>query len=121
MIYNTLLYVADTAASAAHYTLMLGRPPVHSEPGFVLFALGADSQLSLWGIANAKPAPTGSAGGGELGLQVANDADVDALHADWAARGIAILMPPTDLDFGRNFLATDADGHRIRVYARAGQ
>jgi predicted enzyme related to lactoylglutathione lyase len=43
-------------------------------------------------------------------------ADVDAVHADWAARGLAIAQPPTELDFGRTFVALDPDGHRLRVF-----
>lgn len=46
-------------------------------------------------------------------------ADVDAVHADGAARGLAIAQPPTDLDFGRTFVALDLDGHRLRVFAPA--
>ena len=30
-----------------------------------------------------------------------------------------IAFPPTDLDFGRSFVALDPDGHRLRVYAVA--
>jgi predicted enzyme related to lactoylglutathione lyase len=43
-------------------------------------------------------------------------AAVDAAHADWCNRGIAILQEPTDLDFGRTFTARDPDGHRLRVF-----
>jgi len=118
-IVNTLLYVADPAASAPLYTAMLGRAPVHSEPGFELFALGPDSQLSLWRADAVLPAPGGASG--ELGLQVADAATVDSLYADWIAQGIAMLMPPTDLAFGRSFVGADAEGHRVRVYARPAQ
>jgi len=118
-VFNTLLYVPDPAASAPLYTAMLGRAPVHSEPGFELFALGPNSQLSLWRSDAVTPAADGASG--ELGLQVADSATVDALYADWTAQGIAMLLPPTDLGFGRSFVAADADGHRVRVYSRPKQ
>lgn len=118
-IFNTLLYVADPAASAPLYTAMLGRAPVHSEPGFELFALGPNSQLSLWRSDAVVPAADGSSG--ELGLQVDDAAKVDALYSEWSAQGISMLLPPTDLGFGRSFVATDGEGHRVRVYARPAQ
>ena len=118
-ILNTLLYVADPAASAPLYTAMLGRAPVHSEPGFELFVLGPNSQLSLWRSDAVIPPADGASG--ELGLQVEDAAHVDTLYAEWSARGIAMLLPPTDLGFGRSFVAADAEGHRVRVYARPAQ
>ena len=30
--------------------------------------------------------------------------------------GLKILQTPTDLDFGRTFVALDPDNHRLRVY-----
>ena len=55
-------------------------------------------------------------GGSELGFKVAEPATVDAIHADWQARGLAVTQPPSDLDFGRAFVALDPDGHRLRVF-----
>ncbi len=47
-------------------------------------------------------------------------ADADALnqrHLDWSLRGLPILQAPTNMDFGRTFVALDPDGHRLRVFA----
>jgi len=49
---------------------------------------------------------------------VTDAAQVDALHADWRERGLAILQDPQMLDFGYTFTAADPDGHRLRVFAR---
>jgi uncharacterized glyoxalase superfamily protein PhnB len=39
---------------------------------------------------------------------------VDALHADFAARGAVIKSPPTDYPYGmREFEVADIDGHRL--------
>jgi predicted enzyme related to lactoylglutathione lyase len=56
------------------------------------------------------------AAGGELVLAVENAAAVDATHVDWQRRGLQMLQTPTDLDFGRTFVALDPDNHRLRVY-----
>ncbi len=53
---------------------------------------------------------------GEIALTVTDDATLDATHAAWAAKGLSILQPPTDMDFGRTFVALDPDGHRLRVF-----
>jgi predicted enzyme related to lactoylglutathione lyase len=48
---------------------------------------------------------------------VPDAAAVDATHARWAQRGVAILQSPTAMSFGRTFTAADPDGHRLRVFA----
>jgi predicted lactoylglutathione lyase len=50
---------------------------------------------------------------------VPDTAQVDALHADWQARGLRILQAPVTRDFGYTFTAVDPDGHRLRVFARS--
>ncbi|MDZ4777134.1 MAG: VOC family protein [Alphaproteobacteria bacterium] len=41
--------------------------------------------------------------------------DVDALHAEFAAKGVAICMPPTDQSWGtRELYVEDADGNSVR-------
>ena len=37
----------------------------------------------------------------------------------FSARGLPIAQAPTDMDFGRTFVAFDLDGHRPRVFAPA--
>lgn len=116
---NILLYVADPAASAAFYARLLGRDPVEASPAFALFVLPSGLALGLWSRTDVEPAPLASGGGSEIGFKVEGGAAVDALHDAWRAKGVAIALPPTDLDFGRSFVATDPDGHRLRVYALA--
>jgi catechol 2,3-dioxygenase-like lactoylglutathione lyase family enzyme len=41
--------------------------------------------------------------------------DVDALHSDFIAKGVAILLPPTDQSWGnREMYVNDPDGNSIR-------
>jgi predicted enzyme related to lactoylglutathione lyase len=113
-----LLYVESPPASAAFYGDLLGRPPVESSPTFAMFALAGGVMLGLWARHTVEPAASG-AGGGEIAVAVADADTLAALHADWVRRGLTIIQPPTDMDFGRTFTALDPDGHRLRVFVPA--
>ncbi len=108
-----ILYVDNAPASAAFYGALLGREPVESSPAFAMFALGSGARLGLWSRDTVAPGAAQTGVGGELCFAVP---DVDAVHADWVARGLPIIQPPTEMEFGRTFTATDPDGHRLRVY-----
>lgn len=111
------LYVADAAASATFYTKLLGRPPVESSPNFAMFALDSGVMLGLWARQEVQPAASITGGGGELAFALGGDVEVDAWHERWCGQGLAIALPPTSMDFGYTFVATDPDGHRLRVFA----
>lgn len=111
-----LLYVDNPAASAAFYADLLGRKPVEASPTFAMFKAGNGLMLGLWSRHSVEPAAT-APGGGEIAFTVADEAVVRDLHADWSARGLTILQPPTAMDFGHTFVAQDPDGHRLRVFA----
>lgn len=112
----TILYVDQPEASGAFYASLLGRQPVETSPTFVMFVLDNGFKLGLWSRHTAKPAASAAGGGTELVLAVDTPAAVDATHAEWAGRGLNILQPPADMDFGRTFVALDPDNHRLRVY-----
>jgi catechol 2,3-dioxygenase-like lactoylglutathione lyase family enzyme len=114
-----VLYVDDPVAAAAFYADLLGRPPIESSPTFAMFALDSGVMLGLWARHTVLPVAADSAGGSELAFSVAGAAIVDATHADWRKRGLTIAQSPTDMDFGRTFVALDPDGHRLRVFAPA--
>ncbi|TRC92893.1 drug:proton antiporter [Mesorhizobium sp. WSM4306] len=111
-----ILYVDSPERSGAFYSALLGRQPVETSPTFVLFVLDNGFKLGLWSRHTVEPAAAAAGGGGELVLAVENAAAVDATHTDWAGHGLAILQTPTDMDFGRTFVALDPDNHRLRVY-----
>ena len=115
-----LVYVENVAASEAFYAAALGRPAVESSPTFAMLPAGPNLMLGLWKRDGVKPTAT-PAGGSEIALTAANEAEVDRVHAEWRARGVAIALPPTRLDFGYTFVATDPDGHRLRVFTPAGE
>jgi len=113
-----ILYVESPAASATFYSALLGRPPVESSPGFVMFALESGVMLGLWSSRDVKPAAT-TAGGSEIAFTVADKPAVNALHEQWVAQGIRIVQAPKQLDFGYTFVGLDPDGHRLRVFCPA--
>ena len=111
-----LLYVADTGVSVDFYTRLMGKGPIEQAPTFAMFALSSGVMLGLWQRDGVLP-PATAPGGGELAFAVG---DVDGTHAEWAQQGITILQSPTNMDFGRTFLAADPDQHRLRVFAPPG-
>ncbi|TIU64431.1 MAG: drug:proton antiporter, partial [Mesorhizobium sp.] len=82
----------------------------------VMFVLDQGFKLGLWSRHTVEPAAAAAGGGGELVIGVADASAVDATHADWVDLGLKVLQAPTDLDFGRTFVALDPDNHRLRVY-----
>lgn len=112
-----ILYVANPPASAAFYADLLGHSPIETSPSFAMIALAEGTMLGLWARSTVQPTVVASPGGSEVAFTVADAAAVDATHLDWVTRGIAIAQAPTTMDFGHTFVATDPDGHRLRVFA----
>lgn len=114
-----LLYVANPPASAAFYKGLLGAPVVEESSTFCMLPIREGVMLGLWKRDTVAPAAgDASTANNEIAFVVEHAADVDEKHRDWQARGLTIAQPPTDMDFGRTFVALDSDGHRIRVFAR---
>ncbi len=111
-----ILYVDNPTASAAFYADLLGQSPAEASPTFAMFKLASGVGIGLWSRHTVEPAAAAAGGGAELAFTAE---DVDAVHAHWARRGLSIAQPPTDMDFGRSFVALDPDGHRLRVFAPA--
>lgn len=112
-----LFYVNDAAISEKFYSNLLGTQAIESSPNFSMFILKSGVNLGLWSKHDVEPAAAISGGGGELGLQVTANQQVDELHSLWKKQGIIIIQPPTEMDFGYTFVGLDPDQHRIRVYA----
>lgn len=111
-----ILYVDSPEASARFYADLIGQPALEASPTFAMFALPSGAKLGLWSRHTVEPGAQAAGGGGEIAMVVGSNEAVDATHADWQRRGLAILQAPTDLDFGRTFVAADPDGHRLRVF-----
>lgn len=115
-----ILYVDAARVSAAFWADLLGTQPVELQDTFAMLPLREGMMLGLWTRPGVEPKTEVGGGGGEIAFKVATPDEVDAAHADWSGRGIAIAQTPTALDFGRTFVALDPDGHRLRVYCPAG-
>ena len=117
----TILYVDQLDASARLYAGLLGKQAIDVNPTFALFAFDNGRMLGLWAKSGVKPAPAAPSAGAnsELAFRLGSETEVDALHAAWRERGLAILQAPVHLDFGYTFLAADPDGHLLRVFARS--
>ena len=112
-----LLYVDKPPASAEFYAALLGRAPVENSPTFALFVLDSGVRLGLWSRHTVEPAAAPGGSNGELAFAVDSREAVQALQDEWWQRGLRILQPAVDMDFGHTFTALDPDGHRLRVFA----
>ena len=114
-----VLYVENPPASAAFYVDLLGRPSIDSSPTFAMLPLSDGVMLGLWSRKAVEPAAVAPAGASEVAFTVADTAAVKATFADWKERGLKIIQEPVQMDFGHTFVATDPDGHRLRVFVPA--
>ena len=108
-----LLFVKNPIQSGAFYSKLFDLKPVQESPTFVMFALNSGVMLGLWSSYTAEPAVVAQPGASEVCFAVDN---VDAVFQHWGAQGVTMIQKPTDMDFGRTFVAIDPNGHRIRAY-----
>lgn len=108
-----LLFVTNPQKSGLFYQDLLGIKPVEESPTFVMFVLKNGGTIGLWSKYTAEPRVDACAGASEICFPAE---DVDAVYEAWGKKHITIAQKPTDMDFGRTFVALDPDGHRIRVY-----
>ncbi|HLK88721.1 MAG TPA: VOC family protein [Polyangia bacterium] len=113
-----LLAVKEPQRSAQLYSKLLGRDPVESSPGFVLYAPPAGPKVGLWAAHEVRPTPR-PAGGVELSFSLPDEASVRRTFADWRALGLEVVQEPTRMDFGFTCVLADPDGHRLRPFALA--
>ncbi|MCZ4287335.1 VOC family protein [Hoeflea alexandrii] len=112
-----LLHVADPVASAGFYSDILGKPVLQSRPGFAMLPLSDAVTLGLWLAADVAPGGGGKPGASEISFDVADVPALEQIYSAWNARGLPILTEPVEMPFGHTFVASDPDGHRIRVVA----
>lgn len=111
-----VLYVKNVATSVVFYRDLLGAEPVESSAHFAMVPM-PPVMLGLWTRTEAKPAASGAPGALEIDFRVADQQAVRDAHADWVKKGLTIIQPPVELDFGFTFVAVDPDGHKLRVMA----
>jgi len=114
---SLLLYVEDTAKTAAFFHQLFQAPVVEQSVNFAMLALPGGLMLGLWARHDVKPAPAAGASGFELAVTLASVAAVDAALAEAVQVGARVIQQPVRLDFGYTFLAASPDGHLIRVFS----
>ncbi len=112
-----LLHVKDLEASARFYNELLGIPIIEQKPDFAMLPLRDGVMLGLWLQETVEPRSTGQSGNNEVAFSVPDAAAVESIHRDWRQRGVCIMQVPTRMSFGTTFVASDPDGHRLRLFA----
>jgi catechol 2,3-dioxygenase-like lactoylglutathione lyase family enzyme len=105
----TVFVVRDIAKSIEHYRDALGFTISfeYGQPTFYACLCRDEVALHLLAAHRTKQLP----GNGGICVFVR---DVDAVHAELAARGARIVKPPQDYDYGmRDFDVTDLDGNQL--------
>lgn len=115
-----ILYIRDMDKAKAFYTETLGLPVVEelSGPAFVALRPSGGSLLALQDATAARLPPKNETQPGSVELSFAVD-DVDATWHHWKEKGVEIVTDPTDMPFGRYFMARDPEGHYLSAYRLA--
>ncbi len=108
-----LLMVGNPQVSAIFYENILELKPVEVSSTFAMFVMKNGVMLGLWSKYTVEPRVDVLPGATEICLAADS---VDEIYESWGKKLVTIAQKPTDMDFGRTFLALDPDGHRIRVY-----
>lgn len=114
-----VLYVDNLPISSMFYQDLLTLTPAETSITFHSFKLSNGMSFALKARHSVVPAAEGKSGHGELAFILDNPKKVDELFAQWQTKKIEILSPPSALPFGYTFVATDPDGHRLRVLSLA--
>lgn len=115
----TLFYVTDPLASQQFYDRLFQITPVEASPTFVLYVLKSGLKFGLWSRQTVQPASSPGTGSMEIAIRVEDQAVVALLYREWQDQAVTFLQAPTVMDFGVSIVATDPDGHRIRVFCPA--
>lgn len=115
----TIFYVDSIERGIAFYRQLLQIEPIESSPTFAMFQLNDGTMLGLWTKRTMRPETSAPGGGSELALVLDSVQAVDDLYLLWQKKpieGMTFLGDCVQMEFGYNFIVTDADGHRIRFF-----
>lgn len=112
-----ILYVHDMDKAKEFYTQTLGLPVVEEVSGtnFVTVRPSSGSLLALQDAAASVLPPGKETQPGSVELSFAVD-NVDDTWQRWKEKGVNIVTDPTDMPFGRYFMARDPEGHYLSAY-----
>ena len=101
--------VSDRVRSRDWYVTTLGLRVEFEVPARNASALIDDGGFTIFLEQRRAPPTAGTA------LYFSVD-DVDAIHAQWSARGVAFAHPPDKVFWGYGAELVDPDGYRIRLW-----
>lgn len=112
-----ILYVRDMDKLKAFYTQALGLSVVEaaSGPTFVALRSTNGATLALQDKATLPLTVKVEEQSSSVEISFAVD-DVDDTWKRWQEKGVELVTEPTDLPFGRYFLAKDPEGHYLSAY-----
>jgi uncharacterized glyoxalase superfamily protein PhnB len=108
--------VANLGAALAYYSDRLGFTIDWSDENIGLAGLSRGESRMFMSTAEYR-SMLGNRGPMVLWLNLSDRAEVDALHAEWAAAGASIAGPPEARPYKLyEFFAEDLDGNHFRVF-----
>lgn len=107
-INSFVLYVEDIQVSQAFYSKLFDCEVTFLSPTFASMTLKQSDVLS--------PSSDIKGGGTELSFAVRNRHTLEHVYNSWKNMGVEFAQPPMTSVYGLNFVATDPDKHRIRVF-----
>jgi catechol 2,3-dioxygenase-like lactoylglutathione lyase family enzyme len=115
----SVIFVRDMAAMRRFYEDVLGFPMVRElSPRWFEYRVGGNTlALAMPGLtAGDAPTPQGSASL-QLAFKVSRP-EVDQCAGELVKKGVALVSPPTDREFGhRTLFFRDPDGNLLEIYA----
>ncbi len=97
---------------AAFYETALGSAPVHRGDGIAIFKAGGVTVLIH---RKSGGDPNGPPNENHVALAVP---DIDAACEALTAKGLTLLLPPRDYDWGRSAYLRDPDGQLVEIQAK---
>ncbi|MFB1070432.1 VOC family protein [Vibrio diabolicus] len=115
-INSFVLYVEDIQVSQAFYSKLFDCEVTFLSPTFASMPLANGLKLTLKQSDVLSPSSDIKGGGTELSFAVRNRHTLEHVYNSWKNMGVELAQPPMTSVYGLNFVATDPDKHRIRVF-----
>ncbi|EIA1623025.1 glyoxalase [Vibrio parahaemolyticus] len=115
-INSFVLYVENIHVSQTFYSRLFDCEVTLLSPTFASMPLSHSVKLTLKRSDALTPISMVKGGGAELSLSVADGHQLELVYNKWKEMGVDFIQPPMTSVYGLNFVATDPDKHRIRVF-----
>ncbi|MCE0496214.1 VOC family protein [Vibrio salinus] len=113
---SIVLYVDNIETSKAFYEDIFDCQCTVLSPTFVSFSLPSGINMALKQRCHVSLEADITGGGMEISFTTENTDSLHQLYKVWEKKGVTFLQTPTKLVFGLTIVASDPDGHRIRIF-----